>query len=179
METKSFDDIEKIGPGIWYKIHIDGLKAVTLALKESFVININALCDNFRCKTCQPHFRKFINDNPLKKYFDIDHGIFRWTWELHNEVNKRLGKYQPSFEEAHHFYSTAYINGCLTCGKNRQEIVMEPVKSLPQIQDLRTEKPRPFLIKETSVNHFEKDTKIKQRSSANDNSKTIKFVNKK
>src|SRR4030042_5313532 len=92
MLTNSFDDIEKIGPGIWFKIHMDAIKATTLSLKESFVVNINALCDGFRCKTCQPHFRKFINENPLKKYFDIKDGIFQWTWELHNDVNSRLNK---------------------------------------------------------------------------------------
>lgn len=179
METTSFDDIEKIGPGIWFKIHMDAIKAITLPLKESFVININALCNGFRCKRCQPHFRKFIDSNSLKKYFDVKDGIFKWTWELHNDVNSRLSKYQPTYEEAYNFYFNSHIGGCLTCGgKNRPEINLEPVKSLPQIQDLKREHPKTFLVKETSVNHFESDTKTKQRSSISE-TRTVKFITKK
>ena len=178
MEATAFNDIEKIGPGLWYKIHMDAIKAITLPLKESFVVNINALCDGFPCKNCQPHFRKFINDNPLKKYFEVKDGIFKWTWELHNDVNKRLGKICPTYEEAYNYYFSSHINGCYTCGGKREEIAFEPIKSLPQIQDLRKEKPKPFLVKETSYSHFESDTKMKPRSSTND-SKTIKFLTKK
>lgn len=117
-------DIEKVGPGIWFKIHSDAIAAKTQQLKESFIININALCDGFKCKHCQPHFRKFINENPIQNYFNIkdkkgrDIGIFQWTWEFHNAVNIRLDKYQPLLEEAYDFYNNNNIGICYKCGQN-------------------------------------------------------------
>lgn len=125
MDRSIMMDINKIGPGIWFKIHMDAVSANTQELKESFIININALCDGFKCKHCQPHFRKYIDDNPIEKYFDIKNkkgnhiGIFQWTWEFHNAVNYRLGKYQPLLEEAYNYYTNNTVGACHSCGQNK------------------------------------------------------------
>lgn len=126
MDRLALMDIAKIGPGIWFKIHSDGIAATTQSLKESFVININVLCDGFKCKHCQPHFRKYIDEHPIEKYFNIknkngkDIGIFQWTWEFHNEVNLRLGKYQCKLEEAYEYYTNNTIGVCHECGQNKE-----------------------------------------------------------
>ena len=125
MDRLALMDIGKIGPGIWFKIHSDGIAATTQALKESFIVNINILCDGFKCKHCQPHFRKYINEHPIEKYFNIknkegkDIGIFKWTWEFHNAVNLRLGKYQCTLEEAYEYYTNNTIGACHECGQNQ------------------------------------------------------------
>lgn len=55
------------------------------------------------CKKCRPNYEKYISDHP----FDLrsrDH-LVRWMIDLHNDVNKRLGKPILSYEEAHnHIY---------------------------------------------------------------------------
>lgn len=125
MDISIFSNPVKIGPGIWFKMHSDGVKAINDELKRAFEINVNYTCDNFKCKTCQPHFRKFIDTHPFKNYWNIhdikgrDIGFFKWTWELHNQVNKFLNKYQPTLEEAYDFFNDTEAGACFNCsGQN-------------------------------------------------------------
>lgn len=161
MDVSLFSDPAKIGPGIWFKIHIDAIVAITDSLKEAFIININAVCNNFKCKKCQPHFRKFIDTHPLRDYWNIkdskgrDIGFFKWTWELHNEVNKYLKKYQPTLEEAYAFYSDSEAGACFNCGGeasgNKSNTLPEQrSRAIPPILTLYREngniKPQPFKL---------------------------------
>ena len=105
-------DIKKSGSGIWFVIH-------TLALnvkqdKHAFEWSINTLCDNFGCDTCKPHFRKFIDEHPLKNfnYKNEEVGYFKWTWELHNDINKRLNKPTLSFDDALSMYKSTVCKNC-------------------------------------------------------------------
>lgn len=145
MNTKSFTDPASFGPGIWYKMHCDAIICNNLTLKESFVIMINNLCNNFKCMHCKPHFRKFIDDNPLERYFNVrdekgrDVGIFKWTWEFHNAVNARLGKAQPSFEEAYNYYSNANVGVCYNCNKNKE--LLAQAKQIQQNKSFGQSKP--------------------------------------
>lgn len=127
MDVSAFSEPEKVGPGYWHCIHVDAANAVTDELKRAFVININARCDHFKCKKCQGHFRKFIDSHPLKHYWNIkdnkgnDIGFFKWTWELHNQVNRFLKKYEPSLEEAYGYYSKSDAGVCFDCGKGPED----------------------------------------------------------
>lgn len=127
MDVSIFSDPVKIGPGIWFKMHTDAVGAINDKLKESFEININITCDNFKCKKCQGHFRKFIDIYPLRNYWNIydmkgrDIGFFKWTWELHNQVNKFLSKYQPTLEEAYEFFSNSETGACFNCGDSSSQ----------------------------------------------------------
>lgn len=122
MDNAVFTDPVRIGPGIWFMMHTLAVRAITDELKRSFVIYVNSLCDNFRCKKCQPHFRKFIDTHPFQNYwytFDQagrDIGFFKWTWELHNQVNKFLKKYEPTLQEAYEYFSDSEIGACFDCG---------------------------------------------------------------
>ena len=124
MDTSIFADPVKVGPGVWFKMHIDAIKAITDSLKKAFIIDINAVCDNFKCKKCQPNFRKFIDTHPLEDYWHIydskgrDIGFFQWTWEMHNQVNKFLKKYEPTLEEAYEYFANPEIGTCFNCVNN-------------------------------------------------------------
>jgi len=157
MDTSIFTDPAQIGPGIWFTMHIAAVRATSDILKEAFVVYINALCDNFKCKKCQPHFRKFIDTHAFKDYWNIkdssgrDIGFFQWTWELHNQVNKFLKKYQPSLHEAYAFYSDSEAGVCFDCGsKADKKIATTPVApgQVPLILSLYKEagsiEPKPF-----------------------------------
>lgn len=155
MDMNVFSDPAKIGPGIWFHIHTEAIKATTDSLKYAFEININALCDNFKCKKCQPHFRKFIDTHPFSDYKNImdpsgrDIGYFQWTWELHNQVNKFLGKYQPSFQEAYDFFSDNDAGACFNCPSN-EPILEQRSLAVPEILSLyrtsRNINPKPFRL---------------------------------
>ena len=167
MDRLALMDIGKIGPGIWFKIHSDGIAATTQSLKESFIININALCNGFKCKHCQPHFRKYINEHPIENYFNIkntkgiDIGIFKWTWEFHNAVNLRLGKYQPTLEESYEYFTNDTIGACHDCGQNK-DISIKDVKQTNLIiksSSVVKDSNKPLIVKyeepkNTSSNQF-------------------------
>lgn len=137
MDTTLFTNPAIVGPGIWYKLHIEACNATSDILKEAFIINVNADCDNFKCKKCQPHFRKFINTHPLRDYWNItdvkgrDIGFFKWTWELHNQVNKHLGKYCPKLDEAFRYYNQAEQNVCYDCQGHRPSTNPNPTAARP------------------------------------------------
>lgn len=158
MDITIFTDPARIGPGIWFKLHIDAVIATSDVLKEAFIVNVNALCDNFKCKKCQGHFRKFIDTHPLRNYWSIfdnskrDIGFFQWTWKLHNQVNKFLNKYQPSLEEAYNFYAQPDTGACFNCGNNPPTTYPAPEisRAIPSIltQYIETKdiKPKPFCL---------------------------------
>lgn len=133
MDTSVFTDPAKIGPGIWFKIHTDAIKATNNLLKNAFIININSLCDNFKCKKCQNHFRNFIDTHPFENYWYIydskgrDIGFFKWSWELHNQVNRYLKKYEPSLEEAYEYFANNDLGVCFDCGHNNSKTKVKPI----------------------------------------------------
>lgn len=162
MDGSIFSDSTKVGPGMWFSIHTDAVAAVTDALKAAFIVNINAKCDNFKCKKCQPHFRKFIDTHDFSNYWNIrdnkgrDIGFFKWTWELHNDVNGRLGKYRPTLEEAYDFYTNPEAGACFNCGSSVKQppivtvIPEQRSRAIPAILTLYREtgevKPQPFKL---------------------------------
>src|SRR6516164_8728351 len=115
-------DIQKLGPGIWFVIHTLAYHATTDQLKETFNLTINTLCDHFGCDTCKPHFTQFILSHPLIKYKDY----FKWSWELHNEVNKILNKPQMKYETALQQYKN---NTCQNCTAKLPNPFLIPVKN--------------------------------------------------
>ena len=52
------------------------------------------------CSSCQRDFRNIIKDSP-PRFDDWE----RWTWEVHNAVNEKLGKSAFSWQDACTIYS--------------------------------------------------------------------------
>jgi len=153
MDTTTFTDAKELGRGLWFIIHLDGVHAVTDAGKQSYETRMNILCENFKCKSCQPHFRKFIDTHPFKLYWNIkdakgrDIGMFKWSWEFHNQVNRFLKKYEPTLEEAYAYFSNADAGACFDCNKTVPELRS---RAIPPILSLYREtgiiKPQPFKL---------------------------------
>jgi len=88
---------DKYGPGIWFVIHLMSYKTdKDQTLRRSFFTYIHALADNFPCGECRGHFKNYLSNNPPEK----SNELFKWSWEFHNTVNKRLGKQVLTYEEA-------------------------------------------------------------------------------
>jgi len=133
-------------------MHRDACRATTEERKRSFMHNIEEDCNTFPCARCKIHFRNFLDNYPLKQYWLIkddkgrDIGFFKWTWELHNQVNRRLRKYEPKFEEAYNYYTQEPISACFNCDNNKEQENNE-VRSLPIPQILLE-----YLEKQQSTN---------------------------
>lgn len=70
----------------WRKLH------TTLFTPHEFELWIQAIPG---CSSCQRDFRRLIEHNPPR--FDDWH---KWTWEIHNAVNEKLGKQLIAWTDA-------------------------------------------------------------------------------
>lgn len=105
-------DIKKIGHGLWWLLHTFALQATTIELKNNYKTTVNLLCHYFPCEQCKPDFEKFILTHPLINYNKVTDGYFKWSWELHDMVNKKLNKPSITYEEALQLYKN---NNCQNC----------------------------------------------------------------
>lgn len=121
MQSEKLSNPKIFGPGLWFAIHIQAVIATTRPLKQMFIEFIKNVANNLKCDTCKKHFQNFIDTHPFANYEgmynsnSIDIGYFTWTWECHNAVNKFLGKYCPSLEEAYSYYSNTQDGYCTNC----------------------------------------------------------------
>lgn len=123
MNFSNFSNMKIIGPGLWFDIHVQAIKATTDMLKNAFIININNLQQNMRCGECQTHFAQHLLKHPLLPYWNIPDGFFVWSWNFHNAVNIRLGKPFVPYNEAYEFYSNSSLGICTNCGDNNPPIL--------------------------------------------------------
>lgn len=113
--------------GIWYIIHTLALYATTNELKHNYIITINSIAKNFPCETCKPDFEKFIKTHSLISYkHDKETGYFKWSWELHNMVNKKLNKSLVSYEDALDYYKTFNCQNCVV--KHDNKLFLKPIE---------------------------------------------------
>lgn len=57
------------------------------------------------CDTCAAHFEQAITETlPIQNHVDSRDSLSRWLVEVHNLVNRRLGKPELSYEEAKEIY---------------------------------------------------------------------------
>lgn len=114
MNTKYRADPKIVGPGKWDDMHMSGIKAVSVKNQLKSIELIKEICENFGCEVCHNHCIHYIkNHDPslyVGKEYDIEGqklriGIFVWSWEFHNDVNRRLNKETMDFMTAFHMYS--------------------------------------------------------------------------
>ena len=95
------------GPIFWHTVHIAALGysnepnyTQKRAAKEFF----EALGHMIPCPTCREHYAVHIHKFPISPHLDKRVDLFRWTVNLHNEVNKSLGKPVLSEMEVIYYY---------------------------------------------------------------------------
>jgi len=95
------------GPFFWHTIHITALgysNEPTYAQKRSAKEFYESLVNLIPCPVCRTHYAKHIQLFPISPHLDKRVDLFRWTVQLHNEVNKSLGKPQVTETEAIYYY---------------------------------------------------------------------------
>ena len=109
MNFEKLSSPEFFGPGLWLSIHMIALHADDLNAKKAFVRYIYILSENIKCSKCKVHMTKYIAQIPPESYWGLNpvvegnmkcSGMFYWSWEFHNAVNKRLRKPQLTLPEA-------------------------------------------------------------------------------
>lgn len=95
------------GPFFWHTIHIVALgypKHPTYTDKKSAKEFYESLAFLLPCSVCREHYKEHLQKNPLTPFLDSRMDLMKWTVEIHNQVNKMLGKPQWSMEEVISYY---------------------------------------------------------------------------
>jgi hypothetical protein len=83
----------KWGPHFWMTLHIACLGCQDYKALSEFVEGYIYIIP---CLTCREHFEQVLVENPVPEAGDF----FKWSVDVHNIVNKRLGKPEFSYEDA-------------------------------------------------------------------------------
>ena len=99
------------GPKLWFVIHTFALNYPdnpTYEDKRVIEEFFNNLKSTIPCQKCRIHYRQRLERNPIINYLDNKESLFRYTIDLHNQVNKSLGKKIYSYDEVVEIYREAY-----------------------------------------------------------------------
>ena len=69
-------------------------------MKRLIILVTLLLC----CMECRNNAKKELKKLPIDKYLKNNETIFLWAWTLHDDVNRRLGKKQRSYQEVKDWY---------------------------------------------------------------------------
>jgi hypothetical protein len=83
----------KWGPHFWTTLHIACLACEDY---KTIVVFVEGYKDIIPCLSCRQHFETVLEENPVPEAGDY----FKWSVDVHNIVNVRLGKPQFSYEDA-------------------------------------------------------------------------------
>lgn len=93
---------QKFGPYFWGSLHLACLYANDAAALGTF---IQSFTEVLPCPACRTHFAEVLAVHaPPTEGTPLD--FFRWSVDVHNIVNERLGKPMTTLEEAFALWST-------------------------------------------------------------------------
>jgi FAD-linked sulfhydryl oxidase len=84
---------EELGRGTWTLLHrmaANFEKQPTKKQQDDMVDFFRILSENYACSDCAAHFRIVLKEHPVRAAGNRDLSL--WLCEVHNVVNKRLGK---------------------------------------------------------------------------------------
>jgi len=96
------------GPFFWHTIHIAALgypKEPTYTEKRAAKEFFESLQFLIPCSVCREHYSKHLKEHPLTTFLDRRADLFRWTIDIHNEVNKALKKPTRTEQEVLNYYT--------------------------------------------------------------------------
>lgn len=83
------------GPIFWHAIHVTALaypENPSYAQKRAAKEFYESLAQLIPCPKCREHYQTHLQKMPITPHLDRRADLFRWTVEVHNEVNKLLEK---------------------------------------------------------------------------------------
>jgi hypothetical protein len=91
------------GPYYWGTLHIACLTAPPVLTEEhkiAFVQLVESFTKVLPCPMCQEHFARILQVHPIQDAFKSNVDLFIWSVDVHNEVNKIIGKPTMSIADA-------------------------------------------------------------------------------
>tara|TARA_B000000477_G_C6084250_1_gene224633 strand:+ start:214 stop:633 length:420 start_codon:yes stop_codon:yes gene_type:complete len=104
-------DPEKWGYHGWYFIHNIALgydETFSYQKKQNYINFFNVISDVIPCEKCSKHYKEYILKNPPN--IKNKDSLFKWTVDIHNNVNKILNKDQISYNKAYDIWLDKKIN---------------------------------------------------------------------
>lgn len=96
------------GKHMWYTIHfiaMDYPEQPTSEDKRNFQVFFENLHTVIPCYKCSVNYIKHLHELPINsEALKSNEGLFKWTVDLHNIVNRDLGKQVWSYEKARAHY---------------------------------------------------------------------------
>ena len=91
------------GPKLWFVMHTfaysypdNPSKDEQYAMEQFF----NNLKYTIPCNICRNHYKDILEKTPVSKYLSCRDELFKFTVDVHNVVNKSLGKPIYSYDDA-------------------------------------------------------------------------------
>lgn len=117
---------EIFGPGKWEDLHLYAFHARSHDQKIHYIRYVEIILTNIRCQECRQHALKYLKKHPLTDRWSDKMGMFYWSVDFHNWVNKRLGKPQVPRDVAYNHFKYLQETICTEgCGgkKKREEFI--------------------------------------------------------
>ena len=95
------------GPFFWHTIHIVALgysKNPTYTDKKCAKEFYESLAFLLPCSICREHYKGYLQEKPISTFLDSRTDLIKWTIQIHNKVNKMLGKPEWTLEEVLSYY---------------------------------------------------------------------------
>ena len=105
MEPKNWG---KFGWGFIHNVALGYPEDLTYMKKEQYRKFFEVIGDVLPCLDCQDHYKEMIADYP--PIMTNKETLFKWTVDIHNNVNKILNKDQISYDKAYNIWLDEKIN---------------------------------------------------------------------
>lgn len=105
---------EFAGKHAWNSIH-SFAAAYTPDKASQFRQFIELHCDLFPCEKCRANLKLELQRCPIDDFLDSNHKLFWWTYLLHDQVNRRLGKVSPPYDTIKQYYFKKFSSECSHC----------------------------------------------------------------
>lgn len=102
------------GPFFWHTIHIVALgypQQPTYSDKKAAREFFESLKTLIPCPICKEHYTSHMSKMSISASLDSRSDLFRWTVDLHNEVNGMLGKRKYTETEVIQYYTRLGARG--------------------------------------------------------------------
>ena len=121
------------GPHFWFVLHIITFnypKNPTEHDKQAYRDFFTSIKDILPCYNCKKHYAKNINKYPITPNLDNKKQLVTWLINIHNQVNKDLGKETYTLKEVLEIYKNLNPINPFTNSKCFTDSVIKKVKIL-------------------------------------------------
>lgn len=104
------------GPPLWWKMHMETFnypENPTQKDKVNIIKYFNNIANVLPCEKCRKHYIRELMLNPITDHVNSRKTVIKWLIDLHNSVNRRLGKRVLSYKEVYAIYEQKNDNSAL------------------------------------------------------------------